>query len=246
MPDAGQTAGLIDGTGRRILYRVGGITILLTAIVALAEIAIGFLPGAPQLAPHMSVVQWFALFHEHPFFGLRQLGLLNLIGGVLLAPTFVAIWAALRRDSPVLGAGGTVLFFAGITIYLADNRAFAMLSLSDQFATAASQAQRLALIAAGQSVVAEAGNRLGLMIVELATMAVSAAMLRGSPFGKAAGGAGILGSLLLLVFEILLRLSPDSFQTAIWIAIPGGLLTMIWYVEVGRRLLRGGITIPSA
>jgi hypothetical protein len=125
-------------------------------VVALAEIVIGFLPGVARLTQRtVTVIDWFTLLQSHWFLGLRNLGLLNIIGAALLAPTFFAIYSALRRDNEAYGAFGTILFFVGVAVYLASNRAFSMLSLSGQYASATTDAQRSLLIAAGQAMLAE-------------------------------------------------------------------------------------------
>lgn len=59
-----------------------------------------------------------------------NLGFLNLIAAVLLAPTILAIYSAIRRDHEAYGAFGTILFFVGLPVYLASSRALPMLSLS--------------------------------------------------------------------------------------------------------------------
>jgi hypothetical protein len=81
------------------------------------------------------------LFQNHWFVGLRNLGLLNLIGAVLLAPTILAIYAPLRRDNEAYAAFGTILFFVGTAVHLASSRAFPVLPLSGQYVRATTDAQ---------------------------------------------------------------------------------------------------------
>jgi drug/metabolite transporter superfamily protein YnfA len=65
-------------------------------------------------------------------------------------------------------------------------------------------------------------------------------MLRGKVFSKATAYAGILGNVLLMVFEIILAFVPTSLDAGMVIAVGGGLSIMIWYLLVGRRLLQLG------
>ena len=65
-------------------------------------------------------------------------------------------------------------------------------------------------------------------------------MLRGKVFSKATAYAGILGNVLLMVFEIILAFVPPSLDAGMVIAVGGGLSIMIWYLLVGRRLLQLG------
>lgn len=222
----------------KILYKIGGTTALFTILVVLLEIGITFVPGVQHAsASTVTVVDWFVLFQNHWFLGLRNLGLLNLIGAALLAPTFLAIYLALRRDNPAYGALATAIFFIGIAVYLASNRAFSMHSLSSQYASATTDAQRSLLAAVGQTMLLEGQNRAGILLIEFAGLLISAVMLRAKIFGTAVAFAGILGNLLLMVVEIAF-LPPRG--VGMGIAACGGFSIMIWYLLVGRRLLQLG------
>ena len=228
-------------SGWKGLYKLGGITALIVLVGPLAEVLIGFLPGVARLTQRtVTVIDWFTLFQTHWFLGLRNLGLLNIIGAALLAPTFLAIYSALRRDNKAYGAFGTILFFVGMAVYIASNRAFAMLSLSGQYASATTDAQRSLLIAAGQAMLAEGQTRAGIPLIEFASLVISVVMLRGKAFSKATAYAGILGNVLLIVFEIILASVPAFLNVGLVIAGGGGLAIMIWYLLVGRRLLQLG------
>ena len=228
-------------SGWKGLYKLGGITALIVAVGPLAEVLIGFLPGVARLTQRtVTVIDWFTLFQTHWFLGLRNLGLLNIIGAALLAPTFLAIYSALRRDSEAYGALGTILFFVGTAVYIASNRAFAMLSLSGQYASATTDAQRSLYIAAGQAMLAEGQTRAGIPLIEFASLVISVVMLRGKAFSKATAYAGILGNALLMVFEAILAFLPASLNVGLIIVGGGGLAITIWYLLVGRRLLQLG------
>jgi hypothetical protein len=234
--DAGTTE-----SGWKGLYKLGGITALIVVAGPLAEVLIGFLPGVARLTQRtVTVIDWFTLFQNHWFLGLRNLGLLNIIGAALLAPTFLAVYSALRRDNEAYGAFGTILFFVGVAVYIASNRAFAMLSLSGQYASATTDAQRSLLIAAGQAMLAEGQTRAGIPLIEFASLVISVVMLRGKVFSKATAYAGILGNVLLMVFEAILAFVPTLLGPGMVVAGGGGLSIMIWYLLVGRRLLQLG------
>jgi hypothetical protein len=140
----------------------------------LAEIGITFLPGVERASQAtVTVVDWFTLFHNHWFLGLRNLGLSNLIGAVLLAPTFLAIYSAIRQDHEAYAAFATILFLVGLAVYFASSRALPMLSLSGQYASATTDTQRSLFIAAGQAMLAEGQSRAGLPLVEFACLVIS-------------------------------------------------------------------------
>jgi hypothetical protein len=220
---------------------VGAAAVLITVLVVLAEIAIGFLPGVALASRRtVTVTDWFTLFESNWFLGLRNLGLLNLIGAALLTPAFLAMYFALRRENKPWAALGAILFFMGMAVYLANNRAFAMLSLSGQYASATTDAQRTLLAAAGQTMLVEGLNRTGIFLIDSAGLVLSAVMLRGTVFGRAAAWAGIAGNGLMIVFEIILAFAPAWFNVGIFIAMCGGVSIMAWYLLVGRRLLQMG------
>lgn len=210
------------------------------AAVALApaEVAIALLPGVDQTLAHtVTVIDWFRLFQNHWFLGLRSLGLLNLIGAALLMPTILAIYSVLRRGHDAFAALGTILFFVGIAVYVAGSRAFPMLSLSGQYASAATDGQRSLFAAAGQAMLAEGQSRAGILLIESACLVISLVMLRGAVFSKLTAWAGILGNMLMMILEIAF-IPPRGVGMAV--AAAGGFSTMAWYFLIGRGLLRLG------
>ena len=225
-----------DG-GWNSLYKLGGITVLIAILIPPGEIIIGLLPGvARATAGTVTAVDWFMLFHTHWFLGLRNLGLLNIVGALLFIPTFLAVYSALRRDNKAYAALGTILFLVGITVYLAGNRAFAMLSLSRQYINAATDAEKALFAAAGQATLAEGQSRAGVLLTEFASLLISAVMWRGKVFSRATAVAGMLGNALLMVVEI--AFMPISSALGMVVAAGGGLSLMTWYSLMGRRLLQ--------
>ena len=192
----------VAGSVWKGFYTIAGTAMLLAVAVVLAEIAIGFLPGVALASQRtVTVIDWFTLFQNNWFLGLRNLGLLNLIGAALLTPAFLAMYLALRRECEPWAALGAILFFMGMAIYLAENRAFAMLSLSSQYASAASDTQRSVLVAAGQTMLVEGLNRVGIFLIDLAGLVFSAVMLRGKVLGRAAAYTGIAGNALTVPLD---------------------------------------------
>jgi hypothetical protein len=233
------------GSGWKSLRKVGGASVLIVFLIPLAEVAISYLPGVERATQGtVTVVDWFALFQTHWFLGLRNLGFLNLIGVVLLAPTILAIYSAIRRDNEAYAAFGTIVFFVGLAVYIASSRAFPMLSLSGQYASATTDAQRSLLVAGGQAMLVEGQSRTGIPLVEFACLVISVVMLRGNVFSKGTAYAGILGNVLLMVVELILSARGLS-DAGMAIAIGAGLSMMAWYLLVGRRLLQLGYGKPD-
>jgi hypothetical protein len=220
------------------LYKIGGVTALIALIVAPAEVAIGLLPGVDHaLTNTVTAVDWFTLFQNHWFLGLRSFGLLNIVGAVLLVPSILAIYSVLKRENEAYGTFGAILFFVGVAVYFANNRAFSMLSLSSQYASAATDVQRSLVAAAGQAMLAEGQSRAGILLIEFACLLISAVMLGGNIFSRATAWTGMLGNVLMMIVEIAF-MPPRGMGMVI--AACGGLSIVTWYALVGRRLLQLG------
>jgi hypothetical protein len=231
-----------EDSGWRGLCKIGGTAALMAVVVVLAEMLITFLPGGS--ASPETVVDWFTLLQSNWFLGLRNLGLLNLFFTILGIPVFLALYAAHRQANGACAALAMIVSFVGLAVFLATNRAFPMLALSRQYA-AATDAQRAALMAAGWALLAvgeshTAGTFLGFFLSEVAGIIMSVVMWRGRAFSSANACAGILGFILLLIFEIFSSFVPGSFDLAMLVAMVGGLLNITWYILTARRLLQLG------
>jgi hypothetical protein len=225
------------------LYQIGGVAALLAVLTALIEIIITFLPGG--MTSSETVIDWFTLFQNNPFLGLRNLGLLNIIITALGIPTFFALYAAHRHVNKTYAALAMIISFMGVAVFYATNRAFPMLDLSNQYAAATTDAQRAMYAAAGQAMLSVGqshtpGTFIGFFLSEIAGIVISIVMLRSKVFSKAAAYAGILGFGLLLIFEICSSFVPALFGVALIFAMLGGLLSMIWYILIARRLFQLG------
>ncbi|HEX6305157.1 MAG TPA: hypothetical protein VFZ76_13265 [Anaerolineales bacterium] len=228
----------------RGIYRLGGVAALCAVLVAVLEILITFLPGGN--APQETVLDWFRLFQDNWFLGLRNLGLLNIILNTLAILTFFALYAAHRKDTHrPYAALAMIISFLGIGVFYATNRAFPMLDLSNQYAVATSEAQRATLEAAGQSMLSVGqshtpGTFLGFFLSEVAGIVISIVMLHSGIFSRVSANAGILGFGILLVFEIFSSFISGLNNVAMMLAIIGGLLSMAWYILIATRLFQLG------
>ncbi|WP_129677075.1 DUF4386 family protein [Candidatus Chloroploca sp. Khr17] len=226
------------------IYRLGAVAALLAVVFAVLEILITFVPGGERVAPELlTVPRWFARLQANPLLELRNLGLINIfltMFGVLLA---FALFAAHRTVNP--GWAGLALVIAAIggAVFFATNRSFAMLALSNRYATATDDAQRAALVAAGEAMLAVGeshtpGTFLAFALSLLASLLMAWVMLRGGVFSRASAYVGMLGFGFLLVFEILSVFVPALFDIAMIFAMIGGIASIVWYFMVARRLFQ--------
>lgn len=242
------------GSSYKSLYKVGATTALLVVVVAVVDSIMG-LSGEARGPGTLTAIDWFTLFADNWFLGLANLGLFNMIYYVLTVPTFLALLAAHRRGHQTSAALATIFWLIGVTIYISTNTALPMLSLSGQYAAAATESQKSLLVAAGQAMLAQgedltAGAFMGFLIPELATIIMSIVMFRSKVFSKVTALAGILAFGLLMVFNILAAFVPAMFSVAMVFAMSGALFVMAWYVLVARRLFQLGRleakTLPSS
>ena len=222
------------------IYLSGGAAAVGAVLIGILEMLITFLPGGN--VPHETVLDWFRLFQENWFMGLRNLGLLNILLNILAIFTYFALYAAHRRDAQrPYAALAMIISFIGIGVFFATNRAFPMHHLSMQYAAATTDAQRAALEAAGLSMLSVGqshtpGTFLGFFLVEIAGISISIVMLRSKIFSKTTAFLGMLGFGSLLIFEIFSSFISGLSSAAMVFAVVSGLFTMAWYILTARRL----------
>ncbi len=221
------------------LYKIGGFAALGTVLVGLVEIGITFLPGGNTA--YKTVFDWFTLFQNDWFMGLRNLGLLNLLFYALDIPIFFALYGAHRKTSQTLAALAMIVSFIGVAVFYATNRAFAMFELSNQFALATTETQRSILTAAGQAMLSVGqshtpGTFIGFFLSESASLLISVVMLRDKLFSKANATVGLLGFSLMLTFEVCASFVPSLQGVAMIFAMLGGILSLVWEILVAIKL----------
>lgn len=237
----------------RGLYRVGGLAALLAALLFRrnwgAEYSLlrsfGIIGLGPTTAPE-TAGEWFALLESHRFVGLILLNLFDLVNYALVGLMLIALYAALRRSSPGAAAMGLGSGLVGVAVYLSSNQALGMLSLSERYAAAGTEAERSVVLSAGEALLAidnpatalgGTGSYISLLLVTVASIIVAAAMLRSGLFSRATAYVGLVAEGAQLSFFIVLAAAPALIGLPPSIA---GLFRLIWYVMVGWRLLRLG------
>lgn len=238
--------------GWKTLYIAGGVAALLAGVLFRrnwsAEAGLLF----PHKAP-VAVSEWFALLQSSRLLGLTYLGIWDVVNCVLVGVMYLALCAVLWRASKSWMAIATALGFLGIAVYCASNTALSMLALSDQYARATSEAQRSLLLAAGQAMLAlnrfsqpgahpTSAGYTSLLLIAIAGMITSLAMLRSKVFNRATAIVGILASALDLAYCVGYALLPaiDTELLSVLFIPAAGLLLMAWHIMVGWRLYRIG------
>ena len=217
------------------LYKVGGVAALIVVMLIVISIPIFIIwpPPGGLLPTSSTVIDCFTLFQKNWLLGLLGLDLVMLASAVLGIPIYLALYAALRRASPSFMAIALTLGLVGIPAYFAANPAFSMLSLSNQYAAATSDAQRSLFVAAGQAILANyqgTGFDMYYILGAVATLLISAVMLRNAPFSKKTAYVGIAAGVLMLV-------PPTVGTIGVYLSLISLVALVIWYVLIARRLL---------
>jgi hypothetical protein len=236
------------------LYRVGTIAALIAALVFRRNLGVAEIPLLTGIAPHSSVAGWFTLLRNNPLLGLTLLNVFDITNYALVGIMFLAVFVALR----LVNKSCTLLAFTfsllGIGIYIVSNSALLMLSLSNQYATATTDAQRSTLLAAGQAVLANgynsgavyqgAGFYLSLLLVAMAGMLMSAVMLKSIIFSKITAYIGIVASAFDLAYLVGLTFVPQAevYLLGVICIASAGLFLMIWHLLIGIKLYHLGST----
>lgn len=223
------------------LYKVGGAAALIVAVLLPIEIIVMTAYPLPS-----TVIGYFTLFQSNRLIGFLDLYLLEIPVYALFVPMFLALYAALRRANESYMALATTLAIIGITVFLATNNPFSMLSLSDQYAAATTGAQRSLFLAAGQAMLANTNQRavegfnMGFLLVSVAGLIVSAVMLRSNIFSKVTAYVGILASALSLADYFRVAFVPAAGLLLLFLALASCLLLLIWYILIAQRLFQIG------
>jgi len=232
------------------LYRVGAIAALVAAIVFRRNLGVAEIPLLTGYSLPTSVVGWFTLLHSNTLLGLTFLSVFDIANYALVGLMFLVVYVALRQTNKSYTLIAVVLSFLGIGIYIVSNSAFPMFSLSNQYFSATTDAQRSTLLAAGQAVLASgynptalyqsAGYYMSLLFVALAGLIMSTIMLHSKIFYRATAYVGIVASACDLVYLVGLVFVPQtdlSVFAAVCIA-SGGLFITIWHLMIGIKLFK--------
>lgn len=152
--------------------------------------------------PPSAVADWFALFQRSWLLGLLSLDLLYLLNNALLVLIYLGLYAALRQGDDSWLVVALALGFIGIAAYYASNVSFEMLTLSNHYAGAATEAQRNTLSAAGHAMLATyTGTAFDVYYVlnAVALLIIAATMLRSGALGRAAAYSGLLAAILMAI-----------------------------------------------
>lgn len=227
------------------IFTFGGIATILALTGLLLDVIIGNVTGGNLSALPQTAIDRFVQFHDNKFQGLYHLDFLNIIIQMILIPAYFALYAVHRNVNKAYGLLALVVFLFGSVIMVANNTALPMLELSNKFFSTTIESQKALYAAAGESMLAQGahgspGIFLGFFIPNIANLIMSIVMLKATIFSKINSWIGIIGSILMLLYVILVNFGTGVENMATAFVMPGGLLLMAWMIMFTIRLIKLG------
>ena len=216
------------------LYRIGGIAPLLTLVFYISEFAFIDWDTFPT-----STEAWFQLFERNKLIGLFYLNSFDIISITLLGVMFLALYVAFRDIKHPAMIIASFFSLLGVIAFVVPRIAMlSLMTLSDQYALAATEAERMRLLAAGEalgSLGTATPQTVGFFFMSIGVLIISVVMLQGKSLSKVTAWFGILASLFTFADDISIVLAP-TLSTPLMIA--SGLFWIPWWVLIGFGLLR--------
>lgn len=211
------------------LYRIGGAAALFGVALVPIQLAVFVVWGQPDTARG-----WFELFGESGLGGLLAFEILFVVNAVVGVATVLALYVALRKLGESLMAIALALGLLEAVAFIVARPAIEMLYLSNQYAEAATDAQRAVFLAAGEMVLATfhgTAFHVGINLFSLYYLIVPLVMLRGEAFGKVTACAGIAAAVLNWGLYVPGEVGLLLFTLSV-------LPLTVWNVLISRRLFR--------
>jgi hypothetical protein len=218
------------------LYQAGGAAPLVAALLYLSQFLI-LLSGETYPATPQG---WFALFQRSRILGLFFLNALDIISISLLGVMFVALYVALSRSSPSSMAIAAFFAFLGVAVFVSSraDMVSATRSLSEEYAAAITEAQRSQIVASRRAIHATSRatpETIGFLLIAVGSAITSAVILRSGVFSRVAGYLGLLAGAFTLANDLSIVAAPSL--AAVLMPV-NGLLWLVWWLMIGRGLLR--------
>jgi hypothetical protein len=229
----------------RGVYITAGIATIIALTGIVLDVIVGSTTGGNLSALPQTAVDRFAQFQTSPLLGLYNLDLLNIVNQIFLIPAYVALYAAHRKTSHAFSLLALIIFLVGTTVFVTTNTALPMLELSNKYAVATTESQRILLAAAGEAMLVRGshgslGVLIGFLLPNIAGLIMSFAMLSGKIFSKVTSFMGIVGNILILFYIVLVTFAPNVKDMATAVSMPGGLLLMAWMIMFTIKFFKLG------
>lgn len=230
----------------RLIYKIGAFATIFVLAGILLDIVIGTITGGDITSLPKTAIERFNQLDQNPLMGLYNMDFLNAINQLIFIPAYFALFAAHKNTSVKWEAKlAFIIFLAGTTLLVTGNTSLTMLDLSNKFASADSESQKMLYAAAGEAMLARGAHGslsvlIGFLLPNIAGILMSFVMIKGGIFGKKASYSGLIGSFLMVIYLLLVTFAPGVDRMATAFAMPGGILLIIWIISFMISLFRLG------
>jgi hypothetical protein len=228
--------GNTNTTNLKGLYTIGGVSAILQLLSILTySVLLGVLGPKPT-----SAAEYFDVYRSSPLEAFLRGDFLLLVLIGLYLGTFPALYAALRRLSPVYTALATLFAVMAVAGTFATESSFSLLHLGEQYVNATSDTTRTQLLTAGEAVIASdmwnsSAAYMGGILLQGSGVMISIIMLRSKDFSKVTAYSGLLGNGFDLIQHILHIFLPSISG---FITMFMGVFYFVWFPMLARDLFR--------
>ena len=212
----------------RSLYRIGAVAAVISVVVIPLSIAAFFVwPLWPDNILAVIQQDWLA--------GLMGLDFMYLFSNVFAIPFFLVLYVTLKAVDEGWALIALTLGLLGLVCLVLARPVPEMFALSDQYAAAATDAERAIYQANGQAMLTHFHGMAyhAHYILGSASLLISSAlMLRSATFSRATAYVGIVTN--IVVFGLYVP------EVGVWISMLSVVGYLIWYILIARRLIRLG------
>jgi hypothetical protein len=179
------------------LYKTTGIAAIVMLVLISVQIAVFILWPTPK-----TVLAWFQLFQGNWILGLMHLDFLYIINNTIVVFMYLAFYLSLKEKNESLMLIALVCGMLATAAYYASNPAFDMLSLSRQFSLSATEPEKAACLAAGQTLIMQwKGTAFDIYYIlsALCLIIIACIMYASSIYGKRMAAIGFASGMLMLI-----------------------------------------------
>lgn len=223
--------GLKDSNWKTLYKFACAAAILMVAIIVIQFIV--FMTAPPPLEG--AAIDWFRYFQDNPLFGLVGFELLMVVYVLIYIPVALALYHTLKETDQPFATLYLALSLIGSLAFIAARPAFEMLSLSNGYAAATTEAQKTLFLAAGQTLVATfhgTAFQVSYILGSLTGLIISFVMLKSEIFSKTTAYVRIASS--VCDFGLYVPV------IGMYISIFSVLFLFIWNILIARRLFQLG------
>jgi Domain of unknown function (DUF4386) len=231
------------GAQRRALIRAGGVSAL---ALGAAYLIITVLYSVSGLVPEESGEAWLRYLDGKIPAWWAIVGL-SALTDLLFFPVAAALYVVLRtfNRNAMLAGAGLLALFAVVDLAVTQLGFASLIVLSGDYAGAATDAERAAAVAAASYPVSVFRSTLfAAYVIGIPAVGVGiiGLVMRAGPFGSVTAWIGIIAGIVGIVSVVV----PADLAVAPYVPILTAVLTLIWILLVGWRLVRLSGSIPNA